>query len=108
MSFLGDFFTGNNDPPAPPSGPTEIVLSGEGPEMPEAPGFAGPSPEEAALMRFQLERMRRADGQAAAMVEGVAIAREIVTRLRSVVQGLQISTAGGNIDAALAVVDGLR
>jgi len=55
-----------------------------------------------------IERMRRADGQAAASAEGVAIAQEIVTRLRGAVQGLQVSTAGGNIDAALAVVDGLR
>ena len=55
-----------------------------------------------------IERMRRADGQSAAAAEGVAIAQEIVNRLRSMVQGLQISTAAGNIDAALAVVNGLR
>jgi homocysteine S-methyltransferase len=55
-----------------------------------------------------LDRMRRADGQAAAAAEGVTIAREIALGLRSRVQGIQVSTASGNIDAALAVLDGLR
>ena len=61
-------------------------------------------------------RARRADGPdaargrpgQAAAAEGVAIAREIAVALRSRVQGIQVSTASGNIDAALAVVDGLR
>jgi homocysteine S-methyltransferase len=55
-----------------------------------------------------LDRMRGADGPEAAAAEGIAIAREIAVHLRSRVQGLQVSTASGNIDAALAVVDGLR
>jgi homocysteine S-methyltransferase len=55
-----------------------------------------------------LDRMRRADGHAAAAAEGIAIAREIAARLRGSVQGIQVSTQSGNIDAALAVVDGLR
>jgi homocysteine S-methyltransferase len=55
-----------------------------------------------------LERMRRADGQQAATQEGIAIAREIAAELRSVVQGVQVSTQSGDIDAALAVLDGLR
>jgi homocysteine S-methyltransferase len=55
-----------------------------------------------------LERMRRADGQDAAAAEGVAIAREIAAALRHAVRGIQVSTQHGNIDAALAVVDGLR
>ena len=55
-----------------------------------------------------LERMRRADGQEAAAAEGIAIAREIAASLRQSVQGVLVSTQSGDIDAALAVVDGLR
>ena len=55
-----------------------------------------------------LDRMRRADGQEAASAEGIAIAREIARELRQSVQGIQVSTQSGDIDAALAVVDGLR
>ena len=55
-----------------------------------------------------LERMRRAEGADAAGREGIAIARELAVGLRSAVQGLQISTASGDIDAALAVLDGLH
>jgi homocysteine S-methyltransferase len=66
----------------------------------EVPGVRVPD----ALM----DRMRRADGGAAAAAEGIAIAREIAAALRSVVQGIQVSTQSGNIDAALAVIDGLR
>lgn len=55
-----------------------------------------------------MERMRRADGQDAAAAEGIAIAREIAHGLRGAVQGVQVSTQAGNIDAALGVLDGLR
>jgi homocysteine S-methyltransferase len=55
-----------------------------------------------------LERMRRADGNEAAAAEGIAIAREIAAGLRGGVQGIQVSTQTGNIDAALSVLDGLR
>jgi homocysteine S-methyltransferase len=55
-----------------------------------------------------IDRMRRADGQDAAMAEGLVIAREIARALRQRVQGIQVSTSTGNIDAALAVLDGLR
>jgi homocysteine S-methyltransferase len=55
-----------------------------------------------------MERMRRADGAAAAAAEGIAVAREVAKGLRGAVQGLQVSTASGNIEAALAVIDGLR
>ena len=55
-----------------------------------------------------LERMRRADGTDGAAAEGITIARELAGALRNVVQGIQVSTASGNVDAALAVVDGLR
>ena len=55
-----------------------------------------------------LERMRRVDGSEAAAAEGIAIAREIVAELRGIVQGVQVSTQSGDVDAALAVLDGLR
>ena len=55
-----------------------------------------------------MDRMRRADGHDAAAAEGIAIAREMATALRPRVQGLQVSTASGNVDEALAVLDGLR
>ena len=55
-----------------------------------------------------LERMRRADGHDAAAAEGISIAREIAAGLRHAVQGVQVSTQTGNIDAALGVLDGLR
>ncbi len=55
-----------------------------------------------------MERMRRADGSAAAAAEGVAVAREIAAALRGAVQGVQVSTPSGSIEAALAVIDGLR
>ncbi len=55
-----------------------------------------------------LARMRRAEDSADAAHEGVAIAREIAVELRGVLQGLQIATASGDIDAALAILDGLR
>jgi homocysteine S-methyltransferase len=66
----------------------------------EVPGVRVPEP--------LLERMRRADGGAAASAEGVAIARDIARALRPAVQGVQISTASGIVDPALAVIDGLR
>ena len=66
----------------------------------EVPGTAVPD----AL----LDRMRNAGGQDRATAEGIAIARDIATRLRGLVQGFQVSTGSGNIEAALAVVDGLR
>ena len=55
-----------------------------------------------------LDRMRRADGQEAAVAEGIQIAREIVRELRESVQGVQVSTQSGDIDSALAVIEGLR
>ena len=55
-----------------------------------------------------LERMRRAAGGKNAALEGIAIAREICKSLRGAVHGIQVSTLSGNVDVALAVVDGLR
>jgi homocysteine S-methyltransferase len=66
----------------------------------EVPGVRVPEP--------LMDRLRRADGHDAAAAEGILIAREIAQRLRKIVQGIQVSTASGNIDAALAVIDGLR
>jgi homocysteine S-methyltransferase len=66
----------------------------------EVPGVRVPDP--------LMERMRRADGHDAAAAEGIAIAREIAAGLKHAVQGIQVSTQTGNIEAALAVLDGLR
>jgi methionine synthase I (cobalamin-dependent)/5,10-methylenetetrahydrofolate reductase len=54
-----------------------------------------------------LDRMR-AVGAAGGAREGTAIAREIAARLKGSVQGVQVSTQSGDIEAALAVLDGLR
>jgi len=66
----------------------------------EVPGMHVPEP--------LLVRMRGAGDHERAAAEGVAIAREIATELRGAVQGLQVSTQSGDIDSALAVLDGLR
>jgi len=55
-----------------------------------------------------LDRMRGADGADAAAAEGIAIARAIALELRRTVQGVQVSTPSGEIEPALAVLDGLR
>jgi homocysteine S-methyltransferase len=55
-----------------------------------------------------LARMRAVGAPEAGTAEGVAIAREIAGQLRGAVQGLQVSTQSGDIEAALAVLDGLR
>jgi homocysteine S-methyltransferase len=55
-----------------------------------------------------LERMRRAEGRGAPAAEGMTIAREIAQELRGAVQGLQVSTASGEVDNALELIDGLR
>jgi homocysteine S-methyltransferase len=54
-----------------------------------------------------LDRMRAVDAAGAAR-EGIAIAREIAARLKGSVQGVQVSTQSGDLEAALAVLDGLR
>ena len=51
-----------------------------------------------------LERMRRAEGAEAAHAEGVAIAREVASALRGLVQGFHLSTPGGRVEAAMAVL----
>jgi homocysteine S-methyltransferase len=52
-----------------------------------------------------VERMRRAESDGRAQAEGVLIAREVAAGIRPLVQGLQISTAAGAVDAALQVME---
>jgi len=52
-----------------------------------------------------IERMRTADAAGRAATEGIAIAQEVVAAIRSMVQGIQITTAGGAIDAAIEVIE---
>lgn len=65
----------------------------------EVPGISVP--------QHVLDRMREAEAQGRAAEEGRAIASEIVAAVRPDVQGLQISTAGGQITAALDVISGV-
>ncbi len=55
-----------------------------------------------------VDRMRRAEVQGQAAVEGLAIAREITTEIRSMVQGLQISTTAAAFEAALGLMEAAR
>lgn len=50
-----------------------------------------------------IERMRRADGEGRAADEGLAIAREIAVEVRPLVQGIQITAAGGSLEPILAL-----
>jgi homocysteine S-methyltransferase len=50
-------------------------------------------------------RMRQAEARGAAPAEGLAIAREVTGEIRSMVQGLQISTTSGAIEAVLGVIE---
>jgi methionine synthase I (cobalamin-dependent)/5,10-methylenetetrahydrofolate reductase len=52
-----------------------------------------------------VERMRRAAGAEAAAAEGVQVAREIVSAIKGMAAGVQISTPSGRLDAALDVLD---
>ncbi len=56
-----------------------------------------------------VERMRRAQerGADAAREEGIAIAREVMEAALPMVQGVHVSTPGGDVDAALAVLEGV-
>jgi homocysteine S-methyltransferase len=60
-----------------------------------------PVPEE------YMERMRRMDNAEAAREEGVAIAREMVTRARAMVQGVQLSAPFGRYQMALDVAEAI-
>jgi methionine synthase / methylenetetrahydrofolate reductase(NADPH) len=63
----------------------------------ELPGVRVPEPVVA--------RMREAEARGAAAAEGLAIAREVTGEIRSMVQGLQISTTSGAIQAVLGVIE---
>jgi len=52
-----------------------------------------------------VDRMRRAEEAGRAAAEGLAIAREIATEIRPLVQGIQISAAGGAVEAVLEVME---
>jgi hypothetical protein len=49
--------------------------------------------------------MRRATTAEAAAAEGVKVAREIVSAVKGMAAGVQISTPSGRLDAALDVLD---
>ena len=52
-----------------------------------------------------LQRMRKAQekGKEAALAEGVAIAREMFTKVKQMVQGVQVSAPFGRVEIALQV-----
>ena len=52
-----------------------------------------------------VERMRRTASAEAAAAEGVKVAKEIVTAIKGMAAGVQISTPSGRLDAALDVLD---
>jgi homocysteine S-methyltransferase len=52
-----------------------------------------------------VERMRRTASAAAAAAEGVKVAKEIVTAIKGMAAGVQISAPSGRLDAALDVLD---
>src|SRR5947209_1956461 len=54
-----------------------------------------------------MERMRRVDNAEKAREEGVAIAREMVTRVRQMVQGVQLSAPFGRYQMALDVAEAI-
>jgi methionine synthase / methylenetetrahydrofolate reductase (NADH) len=52
-----------------------------------------------------VERMRQTTSAEAAAAEGVRVAREIVTAIKGMAAGVQISTPSGRLDASLDVLD---
>ncbi|MBY0495303.1 MAG: bifunctional homocysteine S-methyltransferase/methylenetetrahydrofolate reductase [Cyanobacteria bacterium] len=52
-----------------------------------------------------VERMRKTASAEAAAAEGVLVAREIVTAIKGMAAGVQISSPSGRLDAALDVLD---
>ena len=61
-----------------------------------------PVPEE------YMDRMRRAENAEAARAEGIAIAREMVERVRPMVQGVQLSAPFGRYQMAIEVAEAHR
>ena len=53
-----------------------------------------------------LDRMRRANGPAAAAGEGNEVARELVGVLRGLVQGVLVSAPAGRLEPVLEVLEG--
>jgi 5,10-methylenetetrahydrofolate reductase len=68
----------------------------------EVPGVSVP-PEVIARMRRATEKSKEH-----ATAEGIAIAREMLTRVREVVQGAQVSAPFGKVELALQVFEGMR
>jgi methionine synthase / methylenetetrahydrofolate reductase(NADPH) len=66
----------------------------------EVPGISVPN--------TVLERMRKVEGQEAARQEGLAIAREMLQRVRPLVQGVQVSAPFGRVPYALDVFSVLK
>jgi homocysteine S-methyltransferase len=66
----------------------------------EVPGVRIPDPV--------IERMRSAHEHGHAAAEGLAIAREVTREIRHLVQGLQISTTFGAMEAVRGVIDAAR
>ena len=54
-----------------------------------------------------MERMRRVDNAEKAREEGVAIAREMVSRVSKMVQGAQLSAPFGRYQMAIDVADAI-
>ena len=55
-----------------------------------------------------LDRMRRVENGAAALSEGVAIAREVGCALKSTVQGVHVAAPSGSIESAVEVIAGFK
>jgi methionine synthase / methylenetetrahydrofolate reductase (NADH) len=55
-----------------------------------------------------VERMRSAEEKGNAAAEGLAVAREIASEIRPLVQGIQISTAFGAVETALQVMEAVN
>jgi methionine synthase / methylenetetrahydrofolate reductase(NADPH) len=66
----------------------------------EVPGISVPE--------YVLERMRKTEGQEAARQEGLTIAREMLQRVRPLVQGVQVSAPFGKVPYALDVFSVLK
>jgi homocysteine S-methyltransferase len=54
-----------------------------------------------------MERMRKADTAEKARAEGISIAREMCRRVRSMVQGVQLSAPFGRYEMAVQVAEAL-
>jgi homocysteine S-methyltransferase len=54
-----------------------------------------------------MERMKKAEGEGKAREEGISIARETVSQVKDLVQGVQVSAPFGRYQAALDVLDGI-